>query len=100
MNQINVANAAVDPRVGITGAANATGIPVPPKVYSGRGEEGYYDEEERKYRLNEQLRLKQMQQAVTAPDAPGKAMVDAQVDALQEQLTSLGVPPESQGVGH
>lgn len=99
MNQINVANAAVDPRAGITGAANATGIPVPPKVYSGRGEEGYYDEEERKYRLNEQLRQKQMQQAVTSPDAPGKAMVDAQVDALQEQLTSLGVPPESQGVG-
>ena len=100
MNRINVANAAADPREGLrSGAANAVGIPEPEKVYSGRGEDGYYDEEERKYRLNEQLRQKQMQQAVTAPDAPGKEMVDAQVESLQSQLDSLGVPPESQGVG-
>ena len=100
MNKINVANAPVDPRAGLaSGAANAAGIPEPEKVYSGRGEDGYYDEEERKYRLNEQLRQKQMQQAVTAPDAPGKEMVDAQVEAIQSELDSLGVPPESQGVG-
>ena len=101
MNKLNVADGPLDPREGLrSGAANAAGIPEPEKVYSGRGgEDALAQIEEEQWRTNEALRQAQLQQAVTAPDAPGAEFIDQRVDALQDQLSGLGVPPESQGVG-
>ena len=56
-------------------------------------------DDERAYKANEALRIAQLQQSVTAKDAPGAPMIDARVASLQDQMTNLGVPPESQGVG-
>ena len=59
----------------------------------------YAQQEEDAFRTNEALRQAQLQGAVTAPDAPGAQFQQARIDALSENLTELGVPPESQGVG-
>ena len=58
-----------------------------------------FDWDEQRWRTDEALRQAQLQQAVTAPDAPGAEFIDSRVQSLQDQMTNLGVPPESQGVG-
>ena len=67
---------------------------LPPEV-----QDQVLDHEEQIWRTNNELQTSQLQAAVTAPDAPGAAMVDQRVDVLSNQLDSLGVPPTSQGVG-
>lgn len=55
--------------------------------------------EEQEYKLQEELRQKQLQLSVAAPDAPGREMLENQVEVMTDQLDQLGVPPEDQGVG-
>ena len=62
-------------------------------------QEAVLDVETQAYQTNEALQTAQLQAAVTAPDAPGAQFAQDRVDALSENLTGLGVPPESQGVG-
>ena len=59
----------------------------------------YAENQDRQYQTDEALRQAQLQQAATAPDAPGAPFIDSRVQSLQDQMTNLGVPPESQGVG-
>ena len=56
-------------------------------------------DDERAFKANEALRIAQLQQSATAKDAPGAEFIDSRVASLQDQMTNLGVPPESQGVG-
>ena len=78
---------------------------VPPKPNPmAAGQAGAADEqaalmEEQEYKLQEELRQKQMQLAVAAPDAPGRELLENQVEAMTEQLDRLDVPREDQGVG-
>ena len=58
-----------------------------------------FDWEEQIYQTDEALRQAQLQAAVTAPDAPGAEFAQARVDALTDQMDSLGVPQQFQGVG-
>ena len=59
----------------------------------------YAENQDRQYQTDEALRQAQLQQAATAPDAPGAPFINSRVQSLQDQMTNLGVPPESQGVG-
>ena len=61
--------------------------------------DGDLEWEEQSWRTNEALQRAQLQAAVTAPDAPGAEFIQSRVNALTDQLNSLGVPPTSQGVG-
>ena len=67
---------------------------LPPNV-----QDQLFDLDTAQYNTNEALRTSQLQQAVTAPDAPGAEFIDSRVSSLQDQMGELGVPPESQGVG-
>ena len=67
---------------------------LPPEV-----QDAVYAHEEQVWRTNEELRVAQMQGAVTSPDAPGAQFVQDRIDALTQQADSLGVPPMEQGVG-
>ena len=57
------------------------------------------DHEEQVWRTNNDLQTSQLQAAVTSPDAAGAGFIQDRVDVLSDQMDSLGVPPESQGVG-
>ena len=59
----------------------------------------YAENQDRQYQTDEALRQAQLQQSVTAPDAPDAPFINSRVQSLQDQMTNLGVPPESQGVG-
>ena len=61
--------------------------------------EGDLDWDEQRWRTNEELHRAQLQAAVTAPDAPGAEFQQNKVNALTDQLDSLGVPAVNQGVG-
>ena len=61
--------------------------------------QGDLEWDEQRWFTNEELRRQQLQSAVTAPDAPGAQFTQDRVDALTDQLDSLGVPPQEQGVG-
>ena len=52
-------------------------------------------DDERAFKANEALRIAQLQQSATAKDAPGAEFIDSRVASLQDQMTNLGVPPES-----
>ena len=59
----------------------------------------YANQEDAAFNINRALQQAQLQQSVTAPDAPGAAFADARVDALTEQLSTLGTPENQGGVG-
>ena len=61
--------------------------------------EGDLLHEEQQWKTNEELQRAQLQAAVTAPDAPGAQFIQDRVNALTDQVDSLGVPQTDQGVG-
>ena len=59
----------------------------------------YANQEDQAFNTNQALQQAQLQQSVTAPDAPAAEFIDHRVEALTDQLATLGTPPGGGGVG-